>query len=150
MRHVAPVLVFLAGCAGGRGSAPPGESLLAKVNLWLEAAARAHETRTHASGEHPAAAAEMARIEGELRKEDAARVREAVEELRTGMEALRREVEGRRNSILVAGRAHTPEDQLDLERHSRAIERIDLSERLLRDLVGALDRPGKAPPPAQP
>jgi len=129
------LLTLLAGCAGGGGNAPAPGALRPKVDQWLAAALRAHDTRTHATGEHPAAQAEMRRIEAELRAADRAGVRGAVEEKRASLKARRGEVEGRRNSILVVGRAHTEEDRRELDRLAREIERIDLSDRSLADLA---------------
>ena len=76
-------------------------------------------------------------MEAELRAADRAAVRQAVEEKRAGLKEARRGMEGRRNSILVVGRPHTEEDRKELDRLAREIERLDLSDGLLSELLAS-------------
>jgi len=139
MKRYLPLFVLLAGCAGGGGRAAAPESARPKVDRWLAAALRAHGTRTHATGEHPAAQAEMRRIEEELRREDRARAVAAVEEALVDVRDCRRECEGRRSSILVQGRGLSPEEQKEAERLGLEAETFRLSEEFLRDLRRKVD-----------
>ncbi len=131
MRWMIPI-TLLAGCAGG-GAAKP-EPLRAKVDRWLAAALRAHEVRTHATGEHPAARAEMARVEADLRAQDRTRVRDAVAEALVDVRDCLREAEARRAAILAAGRALTPEEQDEADQLASDAEAFRLSGDFLGDL----------------
>ncbi len=135
MRRLA-VLALLAGCAGGGGAPAAAETLRSKVDRWLAAALTAHRTRTHASGEHPAAVAEMGRIERELQAADRERVLEAIGETLVDLRDCIRDSEARRASILAEGRELTAEEQEEEERLAIDVETFRLSEELVRELRG--------------
>jgi hypothetical protein len=132
MRRLLPAILFMVGCAGGGASAP--EPLRAKVDRWLASALRAHDVRTHASGEHPAARSEMDRVEAELRAGDRPRVLETVDEALVDVRDCLREVEGRRATILVTGRELTPQEQKEADQFASEAETFRLSEGFLREL----------------
>jgi hypothetical protein len=134
IRKLLPWAVLLAGCASGGGGAPAAETVRAKVDRWLAAALKAHEVRTHATGEHAAARAEMSRVESELRAQSRPRVLQTVDEALSDIRDCLKEFESRRSAILVAGRTLTADEEQEAEQLGYETETFLLAEGFLQDL----------------
>lgn len=134
IRRILPWAVLLAGCASGGGGAPAAETVREKVDRWLASALKAHEVRTHATGEHAAARSEMGRIEAGLRAEPRPRVLAAVDEALSDVRDCLRDLEGRRSAILASGRELTADEEQEADQLGYETETFLLAEGFLRDL----------------
>jgi hypothetical protein len=134
IRWILPWAVLLAGCASGGGGAPAAETVREKVDRWLASALKAHEVRTHATGEHAAVQTEMGRIEAELRAVARPRVLASVDEALSDIRDCLRDLESRRSAILVAGRTLTADEEQEAEQLGYETETFLLAEGFLQDL----------------
>ncbi len=94
------------------------EEIKVEIVGWLGAYARAEATKTHASGEHPAAQAEMDRHElalGDMKKKDLPLVKKVVNGLHNQFHQEKEAVIQKRNQIQVVGRTLTPEEKKFVE-----------------------------------
>ena len=116
----------------------------AEVDGWLSAYARAEATKTHASGEHPAAEAEMSRRELALldmfqRQED--EVNKVFSKYLAGCDREKEQIIQKRNQIQVVGRTLTPEEKKFVdETGPRILEEISARARALRVLKQSLEK----------
>lgn len=123
------------GCkAGGGGSGAGISEARMRLESWMAASWRAHDTRTHASDETVKAQAEANRIEAELKAAAPADVRVALRDRRASTQSAREASEQRRNGILVAGRAHTEQDKAELEALAVSTRRFEQEDAMLADL----------------
>jgi hypothetical protein len=119
-------LIAAVGCVRSEKTTGPDPSAVrGLLEIYIEAAETAEATKTHATGEHPAAQAEMRRIESSLRTRCATEAGRKVvrAEIDARIFRLRGEaegIEGRMNSLRVVGRGLTPEEQDWLERGAPA------------------------------
>ena len=138
-------LVFVSGC-GSQQEAPktsisPAE-VRAPLDAWLVAYAKAEATKTHASGEHPAAEADMDRWAIALRdmkqrNEDA--VKEVFSEVQARLEREEEEIVRERNQIQVLGRALTREERKYVDETApRLLKEISAREKALHVLLKSL------------
>jgi len=94
------------------------EAVQAEILGWLNAYVRAEATKTHASGEHPAAQAAMDRHElalGDMKKRDLPLVKKVVMELHNKFHHDKEAVIQKRNQLQVVGRTLTPEEKKFVE-----------------------------------
>ena len=116
---------FVVGCGaespGGKTSPPKVSKksvtvpeVKAEILGWLSAYVKAQVSKTHASGEYPAAQAEMSRHETNLlrmRKENAPLVEKVVKELHQRFHTDRAALQQKQNRLQVVGRELTPEEK---------------------------------------
>ncbi len=145
-----PILAILAlalvsGCASKQEAPAPALSskeVKAEVDGWLEARARAEATKTHASGEHPAAQAEMDRRELALRdmnRRDSKRVEKAFREFQAGLDREKDEITQKMNRIRIQGRTLTPGEKKYVdETGPRLLEEIQVRKDAFATLLKAL------------
>jgi hypothetical protein len=111
----AAVLVLAASCRSG--PTPEEKANIAGwIDAYLKAEWRARETRTHASGEHPAAlrerdVLEMKIVSASERADQGDAVRDAVVQAYLDLVARSELLKQEKNGLLVMGRAHTPAEQ---------------------------------------
>ncbi len=141
------VLVLAAGCASKEKAPGPSVSpakVRAEVDGWLKAHAQAEATKTHASGEHPAAQAEMDRRELTLRdmmQRDEVVVNRVFSEVHLRFQKEREEIIQRRNRIQIVGRTLTPEEKKFVgETAPRLLETISNLEKAVLLLLKSLKR----------
>ena len=135
-------LIFVSGCAAKREEPVPSLSdkgILVEIDGWLSARERAEATKTHATGEHPAAQAEMDRreaaLKGMLQKDEGA-VQSVFSTYPSRLDREKEEIVQRMNRTQIVGRSLTPDEMKFLEETGpRQLEEIEVRRSGVKDLM---------------
>ena len=140
-------VAVVSGCGSqGEKSAPAIAPWVvgAEVDGWLSAYARAEATKTHATGEHPAAEAEMARRELallDLSQRHPDEVTRVFSEYLAGCDTEKEQVIQKKNQFQVVGRTLTPEERKFVDETApRIVEEISARDRALHVLMKSLEK----------
>lgn len=147
MKGMGALLALLAACRTEPTAFEEGAVIDEYIQTYLAADWQAERTRTHATEDHPTAVRKRDFVEMKIvgAAEDPVHgvtVRQSIAAKRQALEKEERELVGERNSILVAGRAHTDEDRKRLDEIASKLREVEFMKESLSRLSSRL-RPSR-------
>jgi hypothetical protein len=143
MKRIWMMLALLAACQSKPTKHEEAAAIDEYIQTYLAADWEAERTKTHASGDHPTAIrkrdfAEMKVVSAGEDPVHGLTVRQAIAKKKQELESREQELTSERNSILVAGRAHTDMDQKRLEEIAAKLREIEFMKGSLATLSSRL------------